>query len=238
MQSFSVVLPCYNEEENIEQTIADVCNWMSSRGMTGEVVAVDDGSADNTAEVLEGLTQKYSTLKVVHHTVNQGYGDAIITGCDTATMNVIGFMDSDGQFHAEDFDKLLPYIEQYPIVVGRRSRRADPFPRLVNAFLYGRLVRLALGVRIRDINCGMKIFRRDAWPTIRPRIASGALFNAEVLLRAKGAGLRWKQTPVTHYPRTAGTPTGAKISVILKMFAELFTLKRAYVQEQRQGENQ
>lgn len=236
MQSLSVVLPCYNEEENIENTIKDVCDWMSNAGITGEVIAVDDGSADNTAEVLEGLTQQYSMLRVVHHTQNQGYGDAIITGCDTATMNVIGFMDSDGQFHAEDFANLLPSIEQFPIVVGRRSRRADPFPRLINAFLYGRLVRIALGVQIRDINCGMKIFRQDVWPTIRPRIASGALFNAEVLLRAKGAGLRWKQTGVTHYARTAGNPTGAKVSVILKMFAELFTLRKAYIKEKNAAE--
>lgn len=234
LMNLSIVLPCYNEEENIPHTIADVSGWMNEKKYEGEIIAVNDGSADTTGKVLEGLLQKYPRLKVLHHAHNKGYGEALITGLDVATMDIIGFMDSDGQFHAEDFDNLLLYIHEYDFVTGRRSRRADPFIRSVNAFLYGSLVKIALRIFVRDINCGMKIFKRSIWQTVRPRCASGALFNAEVFLRAKGNSIAWKQVSVPHFPRTAGSQTGAKISVILRMFLELFQLRSRYNREQKE----
>lgn len=231
-QSYSIILPCFNEAVNLPTTIKDVHTWLTSVATDFEIIAVNDGSSDATQQVLEQLQTQYTGVTVINHVVNKGYGETLITGLNAATKDIFAFMDSDGQFKAEDFNKLIPLLENTSLVTGKRSRRADPFIRSVNAFLYGALVKIALQVYIRDINCGMKMWKKDVWPTLRPQIASGALFNAEVFLRAKAANIRWLQAPVTHYPRTAGNQTGASIPVILKMFAELFMLKRRFTRAQ------
>lgn len=229
--SISIVLPCYNEAPNLPNTLADVFGWLKTKDFEYEVIAVNDGSSDDTQAVLERLQEQYEQLVIVAHTENKGYGNALISGLDEAQMDIFAFMDSDGQFRAEDFDKLLPHMSEYALVTGRRSRRADPLIRKLNALLYGTLVKIALRVYVRDINCAMKMFTKDVWSTLHPRIASGALFNAELFLRAQGAGIKWHQVPVEHYPRVAGTQTGAKLSVILKMFGELFKLRGKYKKE-------
>lgn len=228
MTSYSIILPCYNEAPNIAATIADLATWLQTVTTEYEIIAVNDGSQDETEQILSALQQTYTQLVVINHAKNEGYGDALITGLDAGTKEILAFMDSDGQFKAASFNELVPLLQAVDFVAGKRSRRADPFIRSVNAFFYGSLVKIALRIFVRDINCGMKMFKRSVWPTLRPQIASGALFNAEVFLRAHAAGIKWLQVSVPHYPRTAGIQTGARISVILKMFAELFTLKRKF----------
>jgi hypothetical protein len=112
-------------------------------------------------------------------------------------------------------------------VSGIREKRADNFQRWLNSRMYQTLVRLLLGVRPSDLNCGMKLFRRSTWKTIRPVVATGALINAEMFYAMKTHRVVWKETLVPHYPRVAGTPTGANLRVILRTFWELAKLKRS-----------
>lgn len=226
LPTLSLVLPCFNEEKNIEDTVREAFAWFAEEGIRGEVIVVNDGSSDRTVDVLDDL-QKEFPLIVITHACNMGYGTALCSGCDRATMDYIAFMDSDGQFHASDFHLLIPQLSHADFVSGVRLRRADPFVRSLNARLYGFLIRWMLGVRVRDINCAMKIFRRSLWMAIRPRIVTGALFNAELFLRLSMMHVHWQQIPVPHYPRLLGEPTGAKISVIIRMFRELWKLRRA-----------
>lgn len=225
--SISLVLPCYNEALNIEKTIREVQEWFRDDRIDGQIVVCNDGSKDGSKELLEKLQLEMPNLKVVHHEKNQGYGAAVRSGCDAADKTWIAFMDSDGQFRAHDFARLLPLTAQADFVSGIREKRADPFQRRLNSKLYNMLVHVVLGVRPADINCAMKIFRRSIWKTIRPIYATGALINGEMFYAMKNAGIGWKETFVPHYPRTAGTPTGANIWVILRMFKELWKLKRA-----------
>lgn len=223
---FSVALPCYNEEENVERTITGILDWFAKDGIDGEVVATNDGSKDKTGEILDRLAQEYPNVIAVHHEVNQGYGNAVRSGLDAATKEWIGYMDSDGQFNPEDFRKLFPYVKESDIVTGRRFKRADPFMRKVNAKGFAFLNVVILGLWIHDINCAMKIFKRSIWSTIRPEYATGALFNAEVFYRAKLHGIKWSQVFVSHYPRLYGSQTGANLSVIMKMFRDMVKLRK------------
>jgi glycosyltransferase involved in cell wall biosynthesis len=221
----SLILPCYNEVGNITAVVADCVAWFASRLIDGDVIVVNDGSRDGTAGVLRSLSNRYPQLSIITHRENRGYGAAVRSGCDAATGAYIAFMDSDGQFRAEDFDQLLVHLDRYVFVTGRRRRRADPFMRKVNAKLFGFLTWAVLGIWVRDINCAMKVWRRDLWPQIRPRLATGALFNAELFLRLKRSGIVWKQVDVDHYPRRFGLQTGAKSGVILRMFREMWQLR-------------
>ncbi len=224
--TLSLVLPCFNEEANVERTVRDVLGWYDRSGTQGEVVAVDDGSRDGTRSLLQKLAATDPRLRVVWHEVNQGYGAAIRTGCDSARMEILGFMDSDGQFHAEDLRLLLPYIKDFAFVTGRRRRRADSFTRNMLGKVLGLMNWIVLGLWVRDVNCGMKIFRKDLWPKIRPVHGIEKLFNTELFMHLRENGIAWKTIDVPHYPRTAGNPTGAKWYVIRRMLTELRGLRK------------
>lgn len=223
----TVVLPCYNEEGNIEHTVRDVLAWFAAANVDGDIVVVNDGSRDGSARVLEALASEFRNVACIAHAEKKGYGAAITDGCDHAQGEVIAFMDSDGQFHAEDLGKLLPHMQTHRFVTGRRVHRADDMHRKLNAFLYGMLIRFRLGITVPDLNCGMKMFTRELWPQIRPQHATGALFNAEVYYRLKQLAVPVKSVPVAHYPRTKGSPDGARPGVIFRMFRELSELKRS-----------
>jgi glycosyltransferase involved in cell wall biosynthesis len=221
----SVILPCYNEEENIEAAIRDVASWMKSASVDGTIIVVNDGSKDRSAEILESLSKEFSNLKIVTHTTNGGYGVAVRSGCDAATTELIAFMDSDGQFHASDLSLLLPHIDRFAFVTGRRAHRADPFIRNMFGKILGGMNFIVLGLWVRDVNCGLKLFRRDIWKDIRPTHGVEKLFNTEIFLRLKRKGIPWHTVDVPHYPRTAGTPTGGSVKVIIRMFKELWGLR-------------
>jgi glycosyltransferase involved in cell wall biosynthesis len=224
--SLSLVLPCFNEAGNIGATLRDIDRWARESGRDVEIIAVNDGSTDDTAGVLERAKNDFPTLRVVTHPRNLGYASALCTGLDAATGEIIGFMDSDGQFHAKDLDLLLPKLEKVPFVTGRRLKRADPLSRIINAKVSGMIVWVMLGVWVRDINCGMKIFRRELWPRIRPNHVTGALFNSELFLHLKEHKIPWVQVPVPHYKRLHGTQTGGSPMVLLRALRELWQLKR------------
>jgi glycosyltransferase involved in cell wall biosynthesis len=221
----SLVLPCFNEEQNIEQTIRLAQKWFGDAGIDGEIIVTDDGSADGSAALLQHLQGDMSNLKLVWHDYNHGYGAAIRSGCDAAEKTWIAFMDSDGQFHPSDIALLLPLTQTADFITGIRQKRADDFHRKLNSLLYSLLVRVILGVKPTDLNCGMKLFRRSLWPAIRPTYATGALFNGEMFFALKKARIAWDEIPVPHYPRVAGKSTGANLDVILRTFKELWQLK-------------
>lgn len=225
LPEFSLVLPCFNEQDNLESTVRQACAWLQERRIEAEIIVVNDGSTDGTARKLRCLFEEVPLLRVVSHDTNRGYGSAVISGCDAARGRLIAFMDTDGQFDIADFNNLLPHLEQFPFIAGRRKKRADNMFRTVNAKLFGGLIYALLRVWVRDMNCAMKVFRRDLWPRIRPQISTGALFNAEMFYRMQREGIPWVQVEVRHFPRKYGSQTGARPSVILRMFRELWHLK-------------
>ena len=220
----SVALPCYNEEANLAGTIEDLRAWFDASGVSGEIIAVDDGSSDGTPRILTELAERIPELRIRRHGRNRGYGAAVRTGLDAGRGEWIAFMDSDGQFRARDFGKLLPFAGEADVITGRRAKRADSLVRSLNAAGFGLLNRLFFGVRVRDINCGMKMIRRSRWPEVRPRMARGATFNLELFARVKKQGMDWRQVLVDHYPRTAGVQTGASPRVIGRAFLEMARL--------------
>ncbi|MDB4978950.1 MAG: cell wall biosynthesis glycosyltransferase [Candidatus Peribacteria bacterium] len=224
--TYSLILPCLNEEENIEATVWDAAHWLSTEKLDGTIIVVNDGSTDGTAAILEKLQRELTNLQVVTHPKKSGYGLAVRSGCDAAATDIIAFMDSDGQFKAKELSLLLPSMQTYAFVTGRRRYRADPFMRRVFGKILGLMNFLFFGIWIRDVNCGLKMFTREVWPRIRPTHAVEKLFNTEMFIRLKRQKILWLAVPVPHYPRLHGKPTGGSPSVILLMFKELWDLKR------------
>lgn len=221
----SVILPCYNEEKNIALAVRDVAAWMKTQKIEGEIIVVNDGSIDGSLTILKKLEKDILHLRIVDLKKNGGYGIAVRAGCDAATTDVIAFMDSDLQFHAKDLSLLLAHIGDYAFVTGRRAHRADSLLRNSFGKILGGMNVLVLGLWVRDVNCGMKMFHRTIWKTIRPVHGVEKLFNTEMFLRLKRNKIPWLTINVPHYPRVAGNPTGGSVRVIIRMFKELWDLR-------------
>ncbi|MCS7220916.1 MAG: glycosyltransferase family 2 protein [Anaerolineae bacterium] len=234
VRSVSVCMPAYNEEANLPDMIADVVAVMRARFQDFEIVVTNDGSRDRTGEILEELAKVYPELRPIHHERNQGYGAAVYTALSHATKEVIFFTDSDRQFVLEEIDRLLPYLAEADLVVGYRAPRRDPFLRVLFGWGWSALVTLLFGYTARDIDCAFKLFRRGVFEAVGPAIRSrGATFSAEWLVRAKRAGYRIVEVPVSHRPRRAGSPTGARWDVIARAFRELWRFRVQLWREDR-----
>jgi glycosyltransferase involved in cell wall biosynthesis len=223
MVSISVFFPCYNEQSNVTRVVEQAISVLEKIHADFEVIIVNDGSADATAKIADEIAARDSRVKVVHHPTNLGYGAALQSGFRTASKKLVFYTDGDGQFDLNEMPPLLPLINRYDIVSCYRLNRQDSLVRKINAWCWTRLVCLLFGMKMRDIDCAFKLYKREIFDNIK-MISSGALIDTEILARAIRKGYSIVQTGVHHYPRTAGTQTGAKIKVILRAFKELFKL--------------
>jgi glycosyltransferase involved in cell wall biosynthesis len=222
MSSLSISFPAYNEEANIGQAVRDALRVGSELADDLEVIVVDDGSKDGTADVVRELAVEHPEVRLVEHEVNQGYGAAVYDGLVAGTKEWAFFTDSDLQFVLDELAQLWAVRDQADLIIGYRAPRQDPFIRKLNGFGWTWLTNVLFGYVSRDVDCAFKLISREAVRTVAPHVASrGATLSAELLVRAKKMGHTIHEVPVTHLPRQAGSQTGAKLSVILRAFKEM-----------------
>ena len=224
MVSISVFFPCYNEQENVGRTVEKALEVLKKLNADFEAIIVDDGSSDGTGRIAEEIAGRDGRVKVVHHEGNLGYGAALQSGFKAATKELVFYTDGDGQFDINEMPPLLAFMEQYDIVSCYRLNRRDPIIRKINGWCWTRLICLMFGLKIRDIDCAFKLYKREIFDKIELS-STGALIDAEILARAARKGYRITQKGVHHYPRTAGEQSGANIRVVLRAFKELFKLQ-------------
>jgi len=222
--SISVFFPCYNEQDNVARTVEQTLVILEELGADFEVIIVDDGSSDATGQIADKIASQDNRVKVVHHPTNLGYGAALQSGFKAATKKIVFYTDGDGQFDISEMPPLLPLIEQYDIVSCYRLNRQDNLIRKINGWCWTKLVCLLFGIKVRDIDCAFKLYKKEIFDNIKLSSA-GALIDAEILARAVRRGYTITQKGVHHYPRTAGAQTGANLRVILRAFKELFKLR-------------
>ena len=215
-----VLVPTYNNAGTVGTVLNDILHY------TDQVIVVNDGSKDRTGEICDRLAEEFSEVRVFHHPRNRGYGAALKSGIERARYDLIFFTDADGQFDLKEVAALLEQTDAYDIVAGYRARRQDPPHRLLFAWGWNILVRLVLGIRIRDIDCAFKVFNRQVFDSIQIRCV-GAMVNTEIFAQASAFGMTVKELPVSHFPRRHGMPTGDNVAVISKAFRELTRMRRS-----------
>ncbi len=204
--SLSLVIPAYNEEAGITEAVLEAEHALPWLVSAYEILVVDDGSSDGTSDRVRELSQQRSRVRLLRHPRNRGYGAALRTGFEAARYERVAFTDADCQFHLEDLIPLLRLTEVYPLAVGYRMDRQDPWLRCFFSWGYNTLVRTLLGTRVRDCDCALKVFRREALQDLLPQ-ATGFFVNTEMLARARRAGLAIGEVGVRHRPRTRGQST-------------------------------
>jgi glycosyltransferase involved in cell wall biosynthesis len=222
--SISVFFPCYNEQDNLVRVVKQALGVLEKLKADFEIIIVDDGSSDRTGQIADELAGQDERVKVVHHRTNLGYGAALQSGFKAATKELVFYTDGDGQFDINEMPPLLGLMEQYDIVSCYRLNRQDNLVRKINGWCWTKLVCLLFGMKIRDIDCAFKLYKREIFDNIK-MVSTGALIDAEILARAVRKGYRVTQQGIHHYPRTAGAQTGANLRVILRAFKELLRLR-------------
>jgi len=216
----SIVLPAHNEAGNIQKQV-DACLAVAKKLPIAdfEIIVVDDGSTDETARLVEAVMEKEKRVRMIRHETNRGYAEALKSGFSSARMNLIFYTDADNQFDMRELKNFLPAIEDYDIVSGFRIYRYDPLSRLVLSWGFNLLVRIIFRIRLRDIDCAFKLYRREVFDKVA--IRSRKFFvDAEVLAKARYFGFKMTEIGVRHYPRTAGSST-VRPSHIPKTLVEL-----------------
>ena len=224
LKSLSVFMPAYNEEDSIASTVEGVVKVLKSLKLEWEVLVINDGSKDKTAEVVRDLEKKYPGVKLVDYEKNKGYGHALKTGFAQAKYQWVAFVDSDGQFDFAEIKKLLAKTDEADVILGYRLNRADPFQRRIFTWGWKMLAMVLLGLNVRDYSCGFKLIKKKVIEDISPIESEEKVTQIEMLIKAKKKGYKFAEVGVHHYPRTAGIPTGANLSVVLKSFNDMLKL--------------
>jgi glycosyltransferase involved in cell wall biosynthesis len=225
LAGLSIVLPCYDEADNVAAAVADAQRAAERWADDHEVIVVDDGSRDGTRAIAEALAAADGRVRVVAHDVNRGYGAALRTGFAASTAPWVLLTDGDRQFDLDELGAMVPFSEDHDIVAGFRMDRADPPHRRLAAHAWNRLVRRSFGIDVRDVDCAFKLMRGDALRAL-PLESDGAMISTELCVRARLAGWRVTEVGVHHLPRQAGASTGGRPRVILRAFRERRTLAR------------
>jgi glycosyltransferase involved in cell wall biosynthesis len=228
--SISVFFPFLNEKDNIRRVYEEASTVLKKIGRDYEIILVDDGSTDGTSRIADDIAASDTRVKVVHHAAKSGYGAALQSGFRAATKELVFYTDGDCQFDLNELPPLLPLMKQYDIVSCFRINRQENIRRRLNAWLWTWLICTLFGLKIRDMNCAFKLYKRKIFDVIKME-SKGTLLNSEILARAKRRGFTMTQVGVTHYPRATGK-AGPKTKVIFKAFLELGKL---YGQIKREG---
>ena len=203
--SLSAVFPAYNDQHTIGGMVRTVAAELQKVTDDFEVLVVNDGSRDNTREVLEQLQTELPFLRVIHHETNRGYGAALITAFNNATKELIFYTDGDGQYDVREIHNLLAELQPHvDLVNGYKVKRSDPWYRILIGEMYRRTMRFVFRLSIRDVDCDFRLFRRRIFEQITLESRSGVIC-VEMARKFDIAGFRMAEVPVSHYPRMHGS---------------------------------
>ena len=224
----SLYLLFYNEEKNISATFNKSLPVIQKIAKKWEIILVNDGSTDNSAAILNSLNKSYpDNVKVITHLQNRGYGAAFKSGAYNCQYEWITFIDGDGQFDFNEIRKLISVQRETSadLVIGYYHIRQVPAFRIWGSAAWQLAVFILFGLKVRDIDCGFKLFRKKVIDTI-PHLEAerGPFISSEFLLKSKKFGFKIEQVGVTHFSRQAGHGTGANFNVVLAGLIDLIRL--------------
>lgn len=226
--SLSVFFPAYYDEKNIGKVTEGALRSIRELGIEKfEIIIVEDGSPDRTAEVADELARRHPNVRVIHHEKNRGYGAALKTGFTNARMDWVFYTDGDNQFDMQELKKFVALTPYTDIVSGFRVNKQYSNYRKLTSAVYNFILRLLFDIRDRDVDCAFKIFRRELFDRIVIE-SKDAFIDAEIAIKARLLNYTSTEVGVTHLPRVDGVSTGARPSVIFRTIREIGSYHRRY----------
>lgn len=231
MPYLSIVIPAYNEEERLPETLALVRDYLEERGLDAEVIVVDDGSNDATVAKVQAMQKRFPLLKLIENEVNKGKGGVVQQGMLAARGQYRLFMDADYSTPVTELDKFLPLVERFDIIIGSRYLERDsikvkqPLKRRIVSRTGNWIIQRSVLPGIVDTQCGFKLFSAEAAEAVfAQQTMFGWAFDVELLTIARQLGLSIKEVPVDWYDAKESKLRAAHAA--WKSFGELKIIKR------------
>jgi glycosyltransferase involved in cell wall biosynthesis len=227
VNELSVFLPSFNEGQTIKDVVLNTRNVLQKVARRWEIIVVNDGSRDDTKKIVMALEKEDSRIRLINHNENKGYGASFKTGLYNSKYEWISFIDSDGQF---DFSEITNFLDKQKstgadLVIGYYKKRQVSKFKIITSKIWELAILILFGLKVHDIDCGFKLISKAVVEKI-PHLESerGAFISSEFLIKARRAGFKIAEVPVTHYPRVTGVGTGRNLNVIIKSFIDLLRL--------------
>lgn len=226
LPELSIFFPFWNEEKNVKRVVEEAIPVAKAVADTWEILLIDDGSSDNTLAVAKEVAQLHPQVKVISHSPNRGYGAALKEGFTNSQYKYIVFADGDGQFDFSQVTLLIEAIRGNDMAIGFRKKRNDEklMIRLLLMYLLKIWDFILFRFLVKDIDCGFKLFKKEALEKIMPFRSEGAMITTEILAKASARKLKIAQVGVDHYPRKFGEQSGANLQVIIRAVFESLIL--------------
>jgi glycosyltransferase involved in cell wall biosynthesis len=204
LSSITAFFPAFNDGGTIPSMVISALITLPKVTDDYDVVVVNDGSQDYTAEVIEELERLYPQVSVVTHPTNMGYGRALRSGFEAATKEWIFYTDGDAQYDPRELERLVEAVDlQTDVVNGFKIARSDPLHRIVIGRLYHHMVKVLFGFKLRDVDCDFRLMKRDIFKKVSLHSTSGTIC-LEMVKKIQDAGFRFGEVPVRHYHRAYG----------------------------------
>jgi glycosyltransferase involved in cell wall biosynthesis len=225
----SIFFPAYNDSGTIASLVITALRTARALTPDHEVIVVNDGSADNTAEILDELARTYPQVRIVHHEKNRGYGGALRTGFASATRELVFYTDGDGQYDPAEMEVLWRrFDDSVDLVNGYKISRSDPLHRIIIGRIYHHTVKILFGLKVRDVDCDFRLMRRSIFDTVHLEKNSGVIC-LEIMKKITDGGFRIVEVPVHHYHRAHGKSQFFNFRRLFRTAIDVFKLWFALV---------
>lgn len=213
-ESLTIVVPIYNEEENIERLCKELSDFIKKSKVETQILFINDGSIDNSEKLINNQCNTNDKFRSLSFKKNSGLSAAIKAGFDYTNTSLVGYIDADLQTNPEDFNLLLNKISDYDLVTGVRTKRKDSLIKNISSFIANSIRRLFTNDNMDDTGCPLKVIKTSFAKKIPMFRGIHRFLPAMILLQ----GGRIHQVPVRHYPRMAGK---AKFGFFNRLFGPL-----------------
>ena len=222
MNKISIVIPAYNEEDNIEFVVKEAVEVLKNVTDYPEVIIIDDGSNDSTIKILNELQRNISCLKIIQHEYNKGIGESIVDGFMAASGDLIFFNSADRQAPMSYLLEMLPMINNYDLVVAGYYNRKDSFIRILFSRCYHFLIRILFNIKLHNVNA-MKLLKKEVFNK-NIKWGKNLCIDTEIVVRAKKKNYKIGEVTLEHYPRVKGETKVVNVKNALVTFINLFIL--------------
>jgi len=224
LRSVTIFFPAYNDAATIPSMV--ISAFLTVQRITDdfEIIVVNDGSSDHTAELLNELQRLYPQVRVITHPQNRGYGAALRTGFSSASKEWVFYTDGDAQYDPRELVKLVEALDSnIDVVNGYKIERSDPLHRIIIGRLYHHFVRMIFGFRLRDVDCDYRLIRRGIFDKVRLTSSSGTIC-LEMVKKMQDFRYRFSEVPVHHYHRAHGKSQFFNFSRLFRTGLQLMSL--------------
>ena len=222
--SVSAFFPCYNDALSIGKMVRDVRESLVEAVSDFEIIVVNDGSSDNSLQVLQELQKEVSELRIVNHEVNRGYGGALLSGIAASTKQWVFYTDGDAQYDAREISRCIDAVtESSDIIQGFKIGRGDPFHRRLIGRVYHHSVRLLFRLPVRDTDCDFRLMRKSILDKFRLQSTTGVIC-VEMMHAFNRVNARFVEVGVSHYHRPHGKSQFFRVPAISRSAVQLLQL--------------